>query len=159
MLERIVSGGQTGVDRAALDFALAAGIACGGWCPRGRKAEDGKISDRYPLTETESADYSERTRKNVLDSDGTLICTVGELSGGTLYTFQVAQKSNRPVIVCRLDEHDPAAEADAARVWISKEHIRILNIAGPRGSKHRQIYKITRKFLGEVFHSGDALHS
>ncbi len=159
MLERIVSGGQTGVDRAALDFALENNISCGGWCPKGRKAEDGVINDRYPLTETASADYSERTRKNVLDSDGTLICTIGDLTGGTLFTFQVAQKCRRPVVVCRLDEYDLAGEADSARVWISKEHIRILNIAGPRGSKHARIYKMTRKFLGEVFHSHDAVYS
>ena len=92
LVEKIVSGGQTGVDRAALDVALKVGIPCGGWCPKGRKAEDGAIPDRYPLTETSSASYPVRTEKNVNDSDGTLILKVGPVTGGTARTVKAAKK-------------------------------------------------------------------
>jgi predicted Rossmann fold nucleotide-binding protein DprA/Smf involved in DNA uptake len=97
LVRKIVSGGQTGVDRAALDIALALGIPCGGWCPRGRGAEDGVIPARYPLQETCSHDYAERTRRNVIDSDGTLILAIGALHGGTLLTAQLAEKAASPV--------------------------------------------------------------
>ena len=89
--EKIVSGGQTGVDRAALDAALALGIPCAGWCPKGRRAEDGAIPERYPVAETESADYEERTRLNVGDADATLILASGPLSGGTGLTAETAE--------------------------------------------------------------------
>ena len=82
MLKKIISGGQTGADRAGLDVALDAGFPCGGWCPKGRKAEDGRIPDKYPLTETGSADYLKRTEKNVVDADGTVIFTFGMPTGG-----------------------------------------------------------------------------
>src|SRR5262249_20137195 len=88
LIARLVSGGQTGVDRAALDAALEVGVPCGGWCPKGRKAEDGRIDDRYPLCETPSAAYSQRTRWNVRDSDGTLVLAWGEPTGGTLLTVK-----------------------------------------------------------------------
>src|SRR3954454_8651242 len=92
MFTKIVSGGQTGVDRAALDVALALGIPCGGWCPKGRKAEDGPIEDRYPLSETPSSDYRQRTLWNIRDSDATLILTWGEPTGGTLLTVKECRK-------------------------------------------------------------------
>src|SRR3954447_14624932 len=96
LIQRIVSGGQTGVDRAALDVALALGIPCGGWCPRGRGAEDGLIPERYPLVETPAADASQRTRWNVRDSDGTLILAWGEPTGGTLLTVQACRETGKP---------------------------------------------------------------
>src|SRR6266571_9073801 len=83
VVSKIVSGGQTGVDRAALDVALELGIPCGGWCPRGRRAEDGIIPERYPLIETPTTAYPQRTERNVRDSDGTLVLTVGRADGGT----------------------------------------------------------------------------
>ncbi|HEY7840487.1 MAG TPA: putative molybdenum carrier protein, partial [Gammaproteobacteria bacterium] len=96
LLQRIVAGGQTGVDRAALDAAIRHGIAHGGWCPRGRLAEDGTVPDRYALRETNSWDYAERTERNVLDSNGTLILNSGPLEGGTLLTREFAEEHGRP---------------------------------------------------------------
>jgi len=98
----IVSGGQTGVDRAALDVALALGIPCGGWCPKGRLAEDGPLPDRYPLRETEFEGYSKRTKLNVQDSDGTLLFTRQRPSGGTKLTLQYAQRIGKPFKVVYL---------------------------------------------------------
>lgn len=131
-LAKIVSGGQTGVDRAALDVALAMGIDCGGWCPKGRRAEDGPIPSRYPLTETESTHYSSRTKRNVRDSDATLILCCGPPRGGTLLTQQTAAKRGKP---CLLVDLDDTAAADTIRAWLHEQSIRILNIAGPRESQ------------------------
>jgi len=127
----LVSGGQTGVDRAALDGALALGIPCGGWCPRGRRAEDGRIDMRYPLQETPSRDYAERTEWNVRDSDGTLILTRGAPQGGTALTLEIARRLGRPALVLDLAA---ARDAGAVRDWLAGEGIRILNVAGPRES-------------------------
>jgi len=128
---RLISGGQTGVDRAALDAALALGISCGGWCPRGRRAEDGPIDARYPLQETPSADYAQRTEWNVRDSDGTLVLTRGEPRGGTALTLDFARSLGRPTLVLDLAR---APDADAVRDWLQRERIRVLNVAGPRES-------------------------
>lgn len=99
LLRKIVSGGQTGVDRGALDAALAVSFPCGGWCPADRRAEDGSIPDRYPVMELRGAGYSERTRQNVLDSDGTLIIHFGELTGGTLKTAKLCDWHGKPVLL------------------------------------------------------------
>jgi len=144
MIERILSGGQTGVDRAALDFALDRGIPCGGWCPRGRLAEDGPIDARYPLDETPSADYDERTRWNVRDSDATLVLTWGPPTGGTAFTVFCAQELNKPCIIV-----DLAATPDVAPVhtWIERHAIRALNVAGPRASTSPHASTAARAFL------------
>ena len=136
-LERIVSGGQTGADRAALDWAIEHGIAHGGWCPRGRRAEDGPIARHYRLRETPSHDYQQRTRWNVRDSDATLIFSrAAELSGGSAYTMRCAQRMGRPWLhVC------PGEERIAAIRAFLKEHaVRTLNVAGPRVSTDPGIY-------------------
>jgi hypothetical protein len=137
VVKRVVSGGQTGVDRAALDAALELGIPCGGWCPRGRRAEDGAIGPRYPLRETPSPDYAQRTEWNVRDSDGTLVLVRGEPSGGTALTIQLANALGRPALVV-----DPNVAGEAARVrdWIARSGIRTLNVAGPRESGSPGIY-------------------
>src|SRR5437867_4357828 len=96
MFTKIVSGGQTGVDRAALDVALELGVKCGGWCPQGRRAEDGRIDERYPLQETPWDGYPQRTEWNVRDSDGTLILTCGEPDRGTALTIELVQRKKKP---------------------------------------------------------------
>jgi Circularly permutated YpsA SLOG family len=145
---KVVSGGQTGVDRAALDAARARGLPSGGWCPRGRKAEDGPIGVDYPLRETPSDDYPQRTEWNVRDSDGTLVLPRGEPSPGTAFTIDVAKRLGRPLLVLDLDdEPDPAA----ARRWIADERIRVLNVAGPRESQSPGIGAAARAFLERLF--------
>lgn len=130
---RVVSGGQTGVDRAALDAALAAGLEVGGWCPAGRRAEDGVIPERYPLRETPRADFAERTAWNVRDSDGTLILHRGPLTGGTALTARLAERLGKPCLQLELDS---AAEKGVAQAmdWLRAHRIRTLNVAGPRES-------------------------
>jgi len=130
----IISGGQTGVDRGALDAALELGIACKGWCPEGRTAEDGQIPERYPLLELTGAGYYERTRKNVQDSDGTLILHRGPLSGGTQLTLDSSRDLGKPLLV--LDAAGVSAEEGAARAgaFIADRGIHRLNVAGPRES-------------------------
>lgn len=148
--ERIISGGQTGADRAALDVALEMGIACGGWCPRGRRAEDGPIPPRYPLRQTLSEAYSERTRMNVAHSDGTLICNTGELTGGSLMTRDLAHALGKPCLVLGLDATELGQAAQRAREWLERHEIQVLNVAGPRAGARPEIYDLTRDLLLEV---------
>jgi hypothetical protein len=148
LVDEIISGGQTGVDRAALDVAIFLEIDHGGWCPKNRLAEDGTIPPQYLLQETESRDYAVRTEKNVLDSDGTLILYDGVLKGGTRLTVQLAQRFRRPLLMVDLTENPDATET---REWISKHGLRRLNIAGPRESTMPGITELATKFLITVF--------
>lgn len=134
MIERIVSGGQTGVDRGALDAALEAGAPCGGWCPRGRRAEDGKIPCLYPLRETASPRYIERTRRNVRDSDATLVLAWGAPSGGTRATVAYAERMAKPCLVLDMNVLADDDAASRAGAWIAAEGVAALNVAGPRAS-------------------------
>lgn len=129
MIERIVSGGQTGVDRAALDVALELGIPCGGWCPLGRRAEDGAIPDKYPLVEADSPRYPVRTALNVRDSDGTLILTRGQPDRGTALTRDLALRYKKPLLIVDLQER--VKPADVLK-WLKDNKVRKLNVAGPR---------------------------
>lgn len=150
-MKKIVSGGQTGVDRAALDAALAVGIPCGGWCPRERYAEDGRIADRYPLAETPSGDTAQRTEWNVRDSDGTLVLTQGAPTGGTALTIRFAGDLVRP---CRVVDLADAADPAGVRGWIRENRIEVLNVAGPRESKCPGIYGEALAFLRKVLGAG-----
>jgi len=143
-ITRIVSGGQTGVDRGALDAAIAMGIEHGGWCPRGRLAEDGRIPERYELTENESREYWIRTAQNVVDSDGTLILYRGTLSGGTELTHRMAIKEGRPHLLVDLLAH---CDPQLARQWIVDSGIAVLNVAGPRESSAPGIAAEARSYV------------
>lgn len=145
---RVVSGGQTGVDRAALDVAIALGIAHGGWCPRGRRAEDGVIPDRYALVEHASAEYAARTEANVVDADGTLILCRGELSGGTALTRDLAVQHGKPLLVVDLSA---APRRETLREWLDEHDVRVLNVAGPRESQRPGIGAQAYAFLSAAF--------
>jgi hypothetical protein len=146
--KRIVSGGQTGADRAALDWAIGRRIPHGGWCPRGRRAEDGAILVRYRLTETPSRDYRQRTHWNVRDSDGTLIVSGARvLTGGSALTARIAQRLGRPW----LHVHPGADAPRAIRDFLERHRVRTLNVAGPRASRDPAIYGYVIEVLMSAF--------
>lgn len=138
---RIVSGGQTGVDRAALDWACAHRIVHGGWCPKGRRAADGPLSPHYQLQETESEGYRQRTKLNVRDSDATLIFNVGPLDGGTLQTVRFAQQLERAHLLVQLDALTIEQAAAKVVAWLEANRFAVLNVAGPREEKRPGIYE------------------
>jgi hypothetical protein len=150
VIKKIVSGGQTGVDRAALDVALELGLACGGWVPLGRRAEDGRIPARYPLRETATAAYPQRTRLNVRDADATLILTRGDPAGGTAFTIACARKLDRPCMLVDLERPDLEQVAAVVREWLGDERVRVLNVAGPRESSAPGIAEEAAAFLHRV---------
>jgi hypothetical protein len=142
---KVISGGQTGVDRAALDAALELGLDGGGWCPRGRRAEDGRIPDRYPLRETSSSAYPARTAANVREADATLVLTHGPAtSRGTALTRRLATAHGKPLL-----EIDLAARPQPAAVrgWLEARGVKTLNVAGPRASESPDIYRRAHEFL------------
>jgi len=144
-IARIVSGGQTGADRGALDAAIALGIDHGGWCPAGRRAEDGVVPARYQLKETESRDYAERTRRNVRDSDGTIVFTRGAPTGGSALTLEHTRALGKPVLHVDLTSVESAATR--IRAWCETEKIAVLNIAGSRESQSPGIAAAVRAVL------------
>lgn len=144
---KVVSGGQTGVDRAALDWACNHRIPHGGWCPQGRRASDGALSLKYQLRETESAGYRQRTKLNVQDSDATLIFNVGELDGGSLQTLQFAERMAKPHLVVQLDQGIPDESAAGITEWLIAGRFNTLNVAGPREEKRPGIYALTLSML------------
>ena len=130
---KVISGGQSGVDRAALDVALSLGLPAGGWCPQGRKSEDGLIPDHYPLHETRSAEFHVRTQRNVETSSATLVLTRGTPTGGTRFAIEFARNLRRPVLVVDLIDRtrDPV---ESIVGWLAETAPRVLNVAGPRES-------------------------
>lgn len=155
MTQKIVSGGQTGADRAALDVAIALGIATGGWVPRGRRAEDGAIPEKYTgLVETESARYEQRTGLNVRDSDATLVFTAGPPAGGTALTIGRARALGRPCLVVDVEQLAPGDAASQIRQWLAEHAPAVLNVAGPRQSSTPQIGAAVSKILKRALDSG-----
>jgi hypothetical protein len=140
MIKKIISGGQTGADRAALDVAIQMGIAHGGWIPKGRKAEDGRLPDKYQLQEMPTDSYPSRTEQNVIDSDGTLIFSRGTPTGGTEYTRQMVLKHKKHLLHIDLNIAPSYDAASLIRSWIGLQNIQTLNVAGPRASKDSRIY-------------------
>lgn len=150
---KIVSGGQTGVDRAALDVALELGIECGGWCPAGRGAEDGTIDARYPLRETPSSEPEERTGWNVRDSDATLILASGTRSPGTELTIETARRLGRPLYTFHAGSPE---DVGMFRRWLQVYRVRTLNVAGPRESEAPGIYAEARRILAALLGGSNA---
>ena len=150
LFRHIVSGGQTGADRAALDFAIGNGYTHGGWAPKGRHAEDGVIPARYQLTPLIDGGYRQRTRRNVQDSDGTLIANAGELEGGTLATQVFAQRSGKPCLVVPVDCGVLGDHASSVLTWLREHDIQVLNVAGPREGKRPGIHALTLALLEAV---------
>ncbi len=155
-LVRIISGGQTGVDRAALDAAISAGVEHGGWCPKGRRSEDGRIPAKYLVQETDSSDYAQRTERNVLDSDGTLILYRLKLQRGTLLTSQLAIRHSKPVLRIRLDR---PISIDRITKWINNHAIKVMNVAGPRASSHPDIHQQAYDVLIKLFQATPSLQA
>jgi hypothetical protein len=161
----IISGGQTGADRAALDFAIEHGIAHGGWCPRGRLAEDGRIDGRYSLRETPARRFAQRTEWNVRDSDGTVVFTMARrVAGGSSLTLGWARRLGKPALHLSrdalMDADGDAAAADRAaadnlRMFLNDHAVRILNVAGPRGSQEPGIGEFVRNVLQLAFDAGN----
>lgn len=153
MVAKIIAGGQTGADRAALDWALANGIPHGGWCPKGRRAEDGVISERYNLQETPQRRYQQRTRWNVRDADATLLITLEPtLSGGTRFTRQCAESLGKPWLHVFPGGDWPTV----LRTFLVSHHVRTLNVAGPRASTapgiDRFVYQVLNQVLSDDHH-------
>jgi Circularly permutated YpsA SLOG family len=148
---KIVSGGQTGADRAALDWAIANGVEYGGWCPRGRKAEDGTIARRYRLSETPSDRYAQRTEWNVRDSDGTVILSLGDtLTGGSRRTAELAEQHGKPWLHVSRQSNGGDAGERLGR-FVADMHIRVLNVAGPRASTEPRIGEFVSEVLDQAF--------
>lgn len=156
MIARIVSGGQTGADRAALDVAAELGIPAGGWVPRGRAAKDGRIPARYAgLRETDGDDPAERTRLNVRDSDATVAITHGAAAGGTRLALEEAERRERPALHLDLDADDEAAAAERLLEWLAATRPSVLNVAGPRAGEdpgiHAAVVRVLRAALPPLF--------
>ena len=147
MIAKIISGGQTGADRAALDFAIRHGIPYGGWVPRGRRTEDGTLPQKYLLEEMPTPDYAQRTEKNVLSADGTLVVSHGYLKGGSALTVFLAERNGKPCIHADLGEWSVRDAAERIRKWLRDQRIGVLNVAGPRAGMDREIYRATFDLL------------
>jgi hypothetical protein len=153
-LEKIVSGGQTGADRAALEVATECGLTSGGWVPRGRRAEDGRVPERYRgLVEADSASYARRSELNARDSDATLVVTFGRPRGGTALTVRLARGLGRPVLVLDLERLARGEAAARLEDWLAEVRPRVLNVAGPRASQEPRIGRAVRSLLRAVLAS------
>jgi hypothetical protein len=153
--KKIISGGQTGADRAAFDFALENKIEISGFVPKNRRAEDGRIPEKYPnLVETETEEYSERTELNVKNSDATLILSHGELVGGSKLTGEFAEKYRKPFLHIDFSTLRFEQAIERAKDWIDKIECETLNVAGSRASDDLEIYQKTKDFLRRLFKLG-----
>ncbi len=148
---RVISGGQTGVDRGALDAALDAGLSVGGWCPWGRLADDGRIAERYPPSELRRADSLSRVRRNVMDADGTLVIYFGDPVVDTRDTLSLCLELSSPLLLVDASEMPPIRAARRLVHFIDTHRIRILNVAGPRASREPRGYSYARDVIAGCF--------
>jgi hypothetical protein len=155
-LRKLVTGGQTGVDRGALDAALERGFPCGGWCPEGRLTEDGPLPPHYPLRELPGGTTADRTERNVRDSDATLILTPGPLTGGTRLTRECCERLQRPFLELewnaerRLDSSQEEPALERIRSFLDKTDCELLNVAGPRASEWPGAYQTSAGLVGAL---------
>lgn len=147
---KIISGGQTGVDRAALDAAFECGVESGGWCPEGRIAEDGVIPEKYPVKELPGSGYRQRTKQNVLDSDGTVIIYFDSPSGGTKLTIALCVEQKRSYLLIDAKEFTVDSAVQKIEKFINQHSIITLNVAGPRASGERNAYDYAKKVIKGV---------
>lgn len=151
LVQKIISGGQTGADRAALDWAISRQIPHGGWCPKGRKAEDGPIPAQYVVQETPSADYLQRNEWNVRDTDGTAIFTMTpDLGRGSGKTWKFAERMGKPCVHLRADMGVERC-AEMLRDFLSSNRIEVLNVAGSRASNEPEVGEFVRRVLDAIF--------
>lgn len=150
-----ISGGQTGADRAALDWAIARGVSHAGWCPKGRRTEDGPLGSQYQLRETPAANYLQRTEWNIRDSDATVIFSMApKLTGGSLKTATIAIKHGKPVL--HLASASGSPQAQTLRDFVDKNCVTRLNVAGPRASKEPAVAAYVLRILAETFDGADS---
>ena len=147
---RIISGGQTGADQAALDAAIALNLPHGGWLPRGRKTENGPLPLRYKLVELDSSRYRNRTEQNVLEADATLICSHGPLTGGSALTEALAIRHGRPLLHIDFEHYSLHLAVQALQHWLATHQVETLNVAGPRASGDSRIYQAVYDLLRAV---------
>lgn len=154
ILQKIISGGQTGVDRGALDACLNLKFDCGGWCPAGRRAEDGPIPARYPLQETHSPFYEDRTRQNIESAEATLVLYNHKLTGGTLLTYSIAKSTHHPVFLFQVSPFFIENTLKDLFRFLETHQVRVLNVAGPRASQWDKAYEsgvlITSRLIQKV---------
>jgi hypothetical protein len=150
MIKKIISGGQTGADRAALDVAIKLGIPHGGWIPKGRKTEDGTLPDKYNLKELPTESYPVGTKKNVIESDGTLIIARGKLTGGSDYSRKMTLKHHKQLLGIDLNQTNHYDAASLIASWIRMQRVEVLNVAGPQASKDPEIYADVFKIVEQV---------
>jgi hypothetical protein len=146
-VEKIISGGQTGADQAALDAAIELGIPHGGSIPLGRKTEAGRLPDKYQLQELDTSSYPKRTEQNVIDSEGTLIISHGALDSGSEYTMEMAEKHSKPWVHVDTKTMSDGVAMVLIQSWIDRNEIKVLNVAGPRASRDPQVYSMARRIL------------
>ena len=151
MIIKIISGGQTGADRASLDFTIDNNIPHGGWIPKGRITEGGQLPEQYHLQEMETTSYDKRTEQNVIDSDGTVIVSHGNLTGGSALTRTFTIKHHKPRLHLDMNNTTITEAAGSLNNWIEKSKIKILNVAGSRASKDNKIYQVTKDILEAAF--------
>ncbi len=157
-IRKIISGGQTGVDRAALDTAIFLGVPYGGWLPRGRMTESGPLPEKYQMQVLETGGYPERTRKNVEESDGTLILSHGKLTGGSALTQRIANRLDIPCLHIDLDYYAIDNGSWHVQRWLADNAIHILNVAGPRESSDPRVYNKAIILMNNVLVSYGKFH-